>query len=153
MDINEIMKGLSQLFSSGDNSSGGAVSFAAPNNTYNPTQTAAPSFGTQAGNEIGSWGNGTADTGLGAGLGMNVGTGQLALGGLGALNSIFGGLQSGKLAKDQFKFTKDITNTNLNNSIKSYNTTLDDRINSRAAVQGESSSWAQDYLDKNRLSR
>ena len=93
------------------------------------------------------------DTGLGAGLGMNVGTGQLALGGLGALNSIFGGLQSGRLAKDQFNFTKDITNTNLNNSVKSYNTALEDRVNSRAAVQGESSSWAQDYLDKNRLSR
>ena len=145
MELQDIMKGLSQLFSSGDQSTGGSA--------YSPTQPSFPSFGATAGNEIGSWGGGTTDTGLGAGLGMNVGTGQLALGGLGALNSIFNGFQSGKLAKDQFKFTKDITNTNLNNSIKSYNTQLSDRINSRAAVQGESSSWAQDYLDKNRLSR
>ena len=149
MELQDIMKGLSQLFSS---DSGGAQSFGVPNSTYNPTQPSFPSFGATAGNEIGGWGAG-ADAGLGSGLGMNVGTGQLALGGLGALNSIYNGFQSGKLAKDQFKFTKDVTNTNLNNSIKSYNTQLSDRINSRAAVQGESSSWAQDYLDKNRLSR
>lgn len=91
--------------------------------------------------------------GLGTGLGMNIGTGQLALGGLGALTSVWGGMQANKLANDQFKFTKDTTNTNLNNQIKSYNTSLEDRINARAAVQGNDSAYVSDYLNKNRLTR
>ena len=80
-----------------------------------------------------------ASNGLGAGLGMNIGTGQLALGGLSALTGIWGALGQNKLANQQFKFTKDTTNTNLNNQIKSYNTALEDRITARAATQGQDS--------------
>ena len=92
-------------------------------------------------------------SGLGAGLGMNVGTGQLALGGLSALSGIWGAYNSNKLANQQFKFTKDTTNTNLNNQIKSYNTALEDRITARAATQGQDSAYVNDYLNKNRLTR
>lgn len=91
--------------------------------------------------------------GLGTGLGMNIGTGQLALSGLGALTSVWGGMQANKLANDQFKFTKQTTNTNLNNQIKSYNTSLEDRITARAAVQGNDSAYVSDYLNKNKLTR
>jgi hypothetical protein len=87
------------------------------------------------------------------GLGFNVGTGQLALGGLGALTSIWGGLQANSLAKKQFKFTKNVTNTNLANQIKSYNTALDDRITSRAKTQGMSEGEVAAYRDRNSLSR
>lgn len=94
-----------------------------------------------------------SDSGLGAGLGMNIGTGQLALGGLSSLAGIWGALNSNKLANQQFKFTKDTTNTNLNNQIKSYNTALEDRITARAATQGQDSAYVNDYLNKNRLTR
>ena len=94
-----------------------------------------------------------SNSGLGAGLGMNIGTGQLALGGLSALSGIWGAYNSNKLANQQFQFTKDTTNTNLNNQIKSYNTALEDRITARAATQGQDSAYVNDYLNKNRLTR
>lgn len=87
------------------------------------------------------------------GIGMNIGTGQMALSGLASLGSLYGSLQSNKLAKEQFKFTKDFANTNLNNQIKSYNTTLSDKIHSRSVMDGTGPAAAEAYLDKNRLTR
>lgn len=86
------------------------------------------------------------------GLGMNIGTGQLALGGLSALSNIWGANKQMKLAEDQFDFTKKIATTNLNNQVKSYNTALEDRTRSRAAMEGTSAAEAEAYIDKNRLS-
>lgn len=94
-----------------------------------------------------------ASNGLGTGLGVNVGTGQLALSGLGALAGIWNSTNTNKLAKDQFKFQKDFANTNLNNSIKSYNTSLEDRLTSRGVAQGNSSAEVQDQIARNRMSR
>lgn len=91
--------------------------------------------------------------GASQGLGMNIPTFQLGLGALGSLASIYGGFQANKLAKDQLSFTKDITNTNLNNSIKSYNTALEDRARSRAVVEGRDQASADAYVEKNKLSR
>ncbi len=76
-----------------------------------------------------------------------------AIQGLMALNNIINSSKQYRLAKDQFNFTRDTTNTNLNNQIKTYNTSLEDRINSRAAVQGNDSGYVSDYLNKNRLTR
>lgn len=95
---------------------------------------------------------GLQGNGAGTGLGFNIGTGQLALGGLSALTNIWGANKQMKLAEDQFDFTKKIATTNLNNQVKSYNTALEDRIRSRAAVEGSSSAEAEAYLNKNRLS-
>lgn len=92
-------------------------------------------------------------SGLGTGLGFNVGTGSLALQGLGSLAGIWGAMEQNKLAKDQFKFTKDVTNTNLNNQIKSYNTSLEDRLNSRGVAEGRSDDYTRDKINQNRLSR
>lgn len=90
----------------------------------------------------------------GAGSGMNWQTGLgMGLQGLNTLGNIWGAWQSNKLAKDQLNFTKMITNANLNNQIKSYNTALEDRSRSRAAVEGQTSAEAQAYVDKNRLTR
>lgn len=90
---------------------------------------------------------------MGNGLGFNVPTAQLALAGLGTLGNLWGAFQAQKLAKKQFNFTKDITNTNLANQIKSYNTALADRGRSRAAMEGQSAAEAQAYIDQNSLSR
>lgn len=145
LTIDDIIGQLGGLFG-GNNNDGAAQSFAAPTNTMNGMTANGQTFG------AGAVGQG-ATAGLGSGLGMNIGTGQLALGGLGALTSLWGGLQANKLANDQFSFTKKTTNTNLNNQIKSYNTSLEDRINARAAVQGNDSAYVSDYLAKNRLTR
>lgn len=91
--------------------------------------------------------------GASQGLGMNIPTFQLGLGALGSLASIYGGFQANKLAKDQLSFTKDITNTNLNNSIKSYNTALEDRARSRAVAENRDQTSADAYIEKNKLSR
>ena len=107
-------------------------------------------------NTSGGWtppGGVSGGAGAGTSLGFNTQTGQLAFGGLGALASLWGAQQSSKLANQQFKFTKDTTNTNLNNQIKSYNTALEDKISSRAAMQGNDSAYVNDYLAKNRLTR
>ena len=89
---------------------------------------------------------------IGAGINWQQGLG-MGLQGLNTIGNIWGAWQSNKLAKDQLNFTKMITNTNLNNQIKSYNTALEDRSRSRAAVEGQTSAEAQAYVDKNKLSR
>lgn len=86
-----------------------------------------------------------------SGLGMNLDTAKLALSGLGTIGNLWAAFQAQKLAKRQFDFTKRITETNLANQVKSYNTTLEDRSRSRAFTEGQSSAQAQAYIDKNRL--
>lgn len=98
-------------------------------------------------------GNTSLFGGASQGLGLNIPTFQLGLGALGSLANIYGGFQANKLAKDQLSFTKDITNTNLNNSIKSYNTALEDRARSRAVAENRDQSSADAYIEKNKLSR
>lgn len=88
-----------------------------------------------------------------SGFGMNLGTGQLALGGLSALANLWGSTQSNKLANQQFEFQKEFANTNLNNQIKSYNTALEDRLNARGAVEGRSSDYTADLINQRRLTR
>lgn len=90
-------------------------------------------------------------TQAGTGLGMNVGTGQLALGGLSALASLWGSSTQNKLAKDQFNFQKDFATTNLANQTKSYNTALEDRLTTRGAVEGRSAQYTADEIARRRL--
>ena len=86
-------------------------------------------------------------------LGMNVPTFQLGLGALGSLANIYSGFQANKLAKDQLNFAKSVTNTNLNNQIKSYNTALEDRARSRATAENRDQSTADAYIAANKLTR
>lgn len=86
-------------------------------------------------------------------LGANIPTFQLGLSGLTSLANLWGAFQSNKLANNQFDYTKQITNTNLANQIKSYNTALSDKATARASMEGWSDSQTQDYIDKNKLSK
>jgi hypothetical protein len=86
-------------------------------------------------------------------FGLNLDTANLVLGGLQSIGNIWAAWEANKLAKKQFNFQKDITETNLANQIQAYNTTLEDRIRSRAAVEGMSDADAQAYIDKNSLRR
>ena len=86
-------------------------------------------------------------------FGMNAPTIRMGMLGLNNLANIWGAWQANKLAKDQLNFTKSVTNTNLNNSIKSYNTSLEDRARARGFTEGRSDSEIQNYVSANRLSR
>ena len=98
-------------------------------------------------------GNGT--TAADNGLGFNLGTMNMGVNALAAVGGLYNAFQSNKLAKDQFAFTKEVTNTNLNNQIKTYNTTLEDRALARGRLNGEAdpTAYAASYTDKNKISR
>lgn len=115
---------------------------------FSGNRTAVPPSG---GNQsmLGGLGNSLTN----AGIGLNLPTMQLGLSGLGALNSIFQGRQANRLARDQLNFTRDVTNTNLNNQVQSYNTALEDRARSRGVVEGRSSDYTDKYIERNRVSR
>lgn len=91
----------------------------------------------------------------GTGLDWNTETLGLGIQGLAAIGGLYNAYQSNKLAKDQFNFTKEVTNTNLNNQIKTFNTTMEDRARARARLDGreDTEAYTKDYMDKNRISR
>ena len=86
-------------------------------------------------------------------LGLNFDTANLALTGLSTIGNLWAAFQAQKLAKQQFNYTKNVTDTNLANQIKAYNTALTDRANNRAIVEGRSADETKSYIDANSLSR
>lgn len=105
-----------------------------------------PGVGQQVAPQVGGINNN-----LSTPLGMNLGTGQLVLGGIGTIGNLWSAWQAQKLAKEQFNYQKDITDTNLANQIQSYNTALSDRMNARGFVQGDSQSTIDQYIEENSL--
>jgi hypothetical protein len=73
--------------------------------------------------------------------------------GLGALTQAWGAYQGNKMAKANLAFQKDAFNTNMNNSIRSYNTGLEDRIRGRTSSYDGKENDVQAYLSKHSLSR
>ena len=126
--------------------------FTSPAMTYNPGQAIGMDFASTTTNTPAFNATGSGAGAFGQ-LGMNIPTFQLGLGALGSLANIYGGFQANKLAKDQLSFTKSVTNTNLNNQIKSYNTALEDRARSRAVAENRDQASADAYIEANKLSR
>lgn len=93
--------------------------------------------------------------GAGTGIGWNTETLGMGIQGLAAIGGLYNAFQSNKLAKEQFDFTKEVTNTNLNNQIKTFNTTMEDRARARARLDGreDTEAYTKDYMEKNRISR
>lgn len=85
-------------------------------------------------------------------LGLNFDTANLALSGLSTIGNLWAAFQAQKLAKQQFNYTKQVTDTNLANQIKTYNTALSDRAGNRAVVYGDQG-YAQKYIDANSLAK
>ena len=67
----------------------------------------------------------------GSDIGWNMGTLNTGFKGLATLGNLWGAFQGNKLARKQLSLATDAYNTNLTNQIKSYNTSLEDRIRSR----------------------
>ena len=93
----------------------------------------------------------TDPLGSGSGLGLNLDTLKLGLSGLSSIGNLYAALQANSLAKKQFDFTKTYANANMANQVQSYNTTLADRLNSRAKVEGTSAEDAAAEIAKNSL--
>jgi hypothetical protein len=85
------------------------------------------------------------------GLGMNMDTGRLIIGGLQTIGNLWQAWEANKLAKKQFSFQKEFAEKNMANQIKSYNTTLEDRTRSRTHSEGGTQAEAAAYIEKNRL--
>ena len=111
-----------------------------------PQGITGPGVGQQVASQVGGINNN-----LSTPLGMNLGTGQLVLGGIGTIGNLWSAWQAQKLAKEQFNYQKGITDTNLANQIQSYNTALSDRINSRGFMQGDSQSTIDQYIEENSM--
>jgi hypothetical protein len=86
-------------------------------------------------------------------LGWNMPTMELGLKGLGSAFNLWNAFQANKIAKDQLAWSKEFGNANLNNSIKSYNTQLDDRAASRMSSMGWTPEQVAAYTEKNKVSR
>lgn len=87
------------------------------------------------------------------GGGLNFDNISSVLSGIGAIGSLWGGIQANKIAKDSLNFQKESYATNLNNQISSYNTALEDRATSRANFAGTAAAreQAQGYIAKHKL--
>ena len=89
--------------------------------------------------------------GSSSGFGLNLDTAKLGLSGLATLGNLYAAFQANKLANRQFDMTKKVSQANLTNSIQSYNTTLADRLNTRAKVEGTSAEDAAAQIAAARL--
>lgn len=72
------------------------------------------------------------------GLGRNLDTLKMGVGVLGGVANIWSGLQQNKLAQKSFNYQKGLADTNMANSIRSFNLQLDDKLRSRQVVEGSS---------------
>ena len=111
-----------------------------------PQGITGPGVGQQVAPQVGGINNN-----LSTPLWMNLGTGQLVLGGIGTIGNLWSAWQAQKLAKEQFNYQKGITDTNLANQIQSYNTALSDRINAQGFMQGDSQSTIDQYIEENSM--
>lgn len=87
------------------------------------------------------------------GLGFNLPTLGLAFNALGSLGGLYNANNMYGLARDQFNYTRRITDKNLQNQTQSYNTSLEDRIRSRMVAEGRPTEEGERYLDRHRLTR
>lgn len=82
--------------------------------------------------------------------GQKIGAG---IAGIQTLAGLWNAWQSMKMAKKQFSLTKQMANANLGNQIKTYNNSLEDKITTRAQLQGMSQADANAYLATHSLNK
>lgn len=92
-----------------------------------------------------------AQNGLGAGLGANIGTGQLVLGGLGTLGNLWTAWNANQLAQQSFAFNKTLASQNYANQAQSYNTNLTGMESARASMENLTPAQVSAYDSANSL--
>lgn len=93
----------------------------------------------------------TNNNAIGTGLGFNVGTGQLLLGGLSTLGNLWTAWNATELAKKQFDFQKKMSLANYTNQTTTYNTNLEDRARARYNMENKSQGEADAYVAGHKL--
>jgi hypothetical protein len=86
-----------------------------------------------------------------AAMGGPMGAAGAVISGIQTLGNLWMGFKAMKLAKKQYKFQKKMTETNLANQMKSYNTALADRARSRGVMEGQSADQVAQYINSNSL--
>lgn len=130
-----------------------AASVAAPAAAAS-TQAGASLSTVQAGNGVGNVSQQlNQNLGNSTPLGWNVGTGQLAISGLSTLGQLWTAWNSVDLAKKNYNLTKATSQANLNNQVSSYNTNLEDKINSRYFTEGKTQAAADAYYNSHKLEK
>jgi|SRR5690606_19151070 len=76
---------------------------------------------------------------------------RTGLQGVQSLANLWNAFQANKLARQQFRFTRNFANANLANQTQSYNTALEDRARSRGVMEGRSQAEVDSYIAANRL--
>jgi hypothetical protein len=71
--------------------------------------------------------------------------------GIGSFGSLWSAMETQKLAKESLAHQIGAFNKNYNNSVQSYNTALEDRINSRISRNGGTSADAESYINRHKL--
>lgn len=94
---------------------------------------------------------GVAGAKTGPGFFGEGGFASMALGAIQTLGSLWNSFQQNKLAKESLAFQKQGYAENMANTKSSYNTALQDRINSRYVTEGKSQAEADAYINKNKL--
>lgn len=84
-------------------------------------------------------------------FGWNANTLSFGLQGLQGLGNLWGAWQANRLARDQLDFTRNFARANLANQTQAYNTAIEDRARSRAAVEGQTSAEQAAWVARNRL--
>lgn len=67
------------------------------------------------------------------------------------IGSLYSDIQQSKLAKSALNFQKESYRTNLANMVKNYNANLEDRINTRYALEGKTQEDANKLIAERRL--
>lgn len=140
------MSSLADQINYGASNPTGAYLQNAASGNQTPQGIIGPGVGQQVAPQVGGVNNNWATP-----LDWNIGTGQLVLGGIGAIGNLWNSWQAQKLAKEQFNYQKGITDTNLANQIQSYNTALMDRINARGYMQGDNQTTIDQYIEENSM--
>jgi hypothetical protein len=104
-------------------------------------------------NGIGNIGGapGAAGNSFNTGFGANIGTGQLALGGLQTLGNLWTAWNANQLAQKSFDFNKTLASDNYTNQSTSYNTNLNDIASARAKMENQTPGQEQAYVSANQL--
>ena len=145
-----------QDYISGASQTGFANNWLAPTNTSQDFSNAIASYnvlnqGTETSLLDRLFGSNSNTSSNEVGFGFNMPTLELGIKGLSALGNLWSGYQANKMAQRQYDLAKEAYQTNLANSIKSYNNALTDRIRARAAMETGDKNAYDSYLEENKL--
>lgn len=84
------------------------------------------------------------------GLGKNLDTLRLGLGGLQTIGGLWNAYEQNKLAKRSMVHTQGLLDTNLANNIRAYNLQVEDKFRSRGVMEGHTQSQIDENIERHK---